>query len=328
MRGEHGYDEAMLDVVATPAALDLDLRLVRYFTVVAEHGNFGRAAAALHLAQPSLSRQIQRLESQLGVRLLDRTPHGSRLTEAGEAFLPQARELLRAAHHATATARAAAPAGAITVGYVEDIVITAAVRDLRLRHPDAEVNARHLDWTDAQAALLERRVDAVVARLPFPFPSDRIDMAVLYEEPLVLVVPLSHRLAGRASVTPADFSAEARVPCPLTGVAVPDWTRFWRLDPERGEAPVPLAPVGAGSFEDKLELVAGGQAVAMRPAGDRRFTLRGDLTTVPIEGADPCQVVLATRSGDDDRLVAAFAACARAHLTGWSPQAQAAGAAG
>lgn len=56
---------------------------MRYFTVVAEHLNFGRAAAELHLAQPSLSRQIQRLEHRLGVRLLDRTPQGSRLTEAG-----------------------------------------------------------------------------------------------------------------------------------------------------------------------------------------------------------------------------------------------------
>jgi DNA-binding transcriptional LysR family regulator len=69
---------------------DLERRLVRYFTAVAEHLNFGRAAAELHLAQPSLSRQIQRLEERLGVRLLDRTPQGSRLTEAGKAFLPKA----------------------------------------------------------------------------------------------------------------------------------------------------------------------------------------------------------------------------------------------
>lgn len=69
---------------------DLDLRLVRYFTVVAEHLNFARAAAELHVAQPSLSRQIQRLEDALGVRLLERTPQGSRLTAAGAAFLPRA----------------------------------------------------------------------------------------------------------------------------------------------------------------------------------------------------------------------------------------------
>jgi DNA-binding transcriptional LysR family regulator len=81
---------------------------VRYFTVLAEHEHFGRAAAALQLAQPSLSRQIQRLEMQLRVRLLDRTPQGSHLTAAGQVFLPQAQSLLRSADQAAGYARAAA----------------------------------------------------------------------------------------------------------------------------------------------------------------------------------------------------------------------------
>ncbi|CQD18237.1 LysR family transcriptional regulator [Mycolicibacterium conceptionense] len=85
---------------------DLDLRLVRYFTVLAEQLNFSRAATELRVAQPSLSRQIQRLEKRLGVRLLDRTPQGALLTEAGKAFLPQAQALLQAARQATLTARA------------------------------------------------------------------------------------------------------------------------------------------------------------------------------------------------------------------------------
>ncbi|TMV00484.1 LysR family transcriptional regulator [Streptomyces sp. DASNCL29] len=70
-----------------PPPVDLDLRLVHSFTVIAEHRHFGRAAEALHITQPSLSRQIHRLEQQLGARLLDRTPRGSRLTEAGQVFL-------------------------------------------------------------------------------------------------------------------------------------------------------------------------------------------------------------------------------------------------
>ncbi len=68
-----------------------DWRLVRYFTIVAEHRHFGRAAATLRVAQPSLSRQIRRLEQQLGARLLDRTAQGTRLTEAGEVFLSRAK---------------------------------------------------------------------------------------------------------------------------------------------------------------------------------------------------------------------------------------------
>src|SRR5215469_14891359 len=102
---------------APPPPPDLDLRLVRYFTVVAEQRHFGRAAAELRVAQPSLSRQICRLEQELGARLFDRTPQGTRLTEAGEVFLPRARALLRSAAQAAAATRAAAQPSRIIIGY-------------------------------------------------------------------------------------------------------------------------------------------------------------------------------------------------------------------
>src|SRR5579859_6507594 len=101
---------------------DLDLRLVRYFTAVAEHRHFGRAAAELRVAQPSLSRQIRGLERQLGARLFDRTPQGTRLTEAGEVFLPRARALLRSAARAAAQTRAAAQPSRITIGYTMGVI--------------------------------------------------------------------------------------------------------------------------------------------------------------------------------------------------------------
>src|SRR5919198_1861111 len=110
-----------------PDPVDLDLRLVHCFTVIAEHRHFGRAAEALHVTQPSLSRQIHRLEQQLGARLLDRTPRGSRLTEAGEVFLPQARALLRTAAEAVARTRAAAQPSRVTIGYTAGLIVTPAV---------------------------------------------------------------------------------------------------------------------------------------------------------------------------------------------------------
>src|SRR3984885_9939802 len=96
----------MHDRVGAP--VDFDLRVVRYFVAVAEHGHFGRAAAALHITQPSLSRQIRGLEGQLGTTLLQRTPQGSRLTDAGRAFLTHAQTMLTTATKAAAHTRAAA----------------------------------------------------------------------------------------------------------------------------------------------------------------------------------------------------------------------------
>ncbi|MFE1589119.1 LysR family transcriptional regulator [Streptomyces sp. NPDC058737] len=289
------------------SAPDLDLRLVRYFAVVAEHLNFARAAAALRVAQPSLSRQIQRLEDALGVRLLERTPRGSRLTAAGAAFLPQAQTLLHTAHQAVLSARAAAPPRTVTIGYVEDLVITPAVRDLRRLHPDAHIRTLHLDWDEARA-LPDGRVDALVLRTPLPIPGDGLDVTVLYDEPRALLVPAFHRLAREKSVTPDDFTDEPLVAC--AGMAAL-WTGFWRLDPRPDGSPAPLGPLLVDTFEDKLEAVADGRAIALVPADDRRCTLRDDLAVVPVEGVEPCQVVVATRLADANPLVAHFRDSAR-----------------
>jgi len=294
------------DVSAPPAA-DLDLRLVRYFTVVAEHRHFGRAAAELLVAQPSLSRQVRRLEQQLGARLLDRTPQGTRLTEAGEVFLPRARTLLRAAAQAAAATRAAAHPSRITVGYTPGLIITPAVGQLRRQHPDADVQTLHLDWNAARAALLEHRVDAVVTRLPLA--TDGLHVTVLYDEPRLLMVPVGHRLAGKESVTLDDIADE-----PIPRLPDPEWNAYWRIDPRPDGTAAPDGPLVA-ALEDKNELIAAGQAVAIIPGGLHGITLRPDLTTIPLHGVPPSHVILATRAADRNRLVAAFRRSARDCLT-------------
>lgn len=292
-----------------PTPVDLDLRLVQCFTVVAEHQHFGRAAEALHTTQPSLSRQIRRLEQQVGARLLDRTTHGTRLSEAGEAFLPQAKELLRAAVEAMARTRAAAKPSSITIGYARGLIITPAVRALREHNPDAEVHTRLLAWNDSRAALLEHRVDAVVTRLPLA--TDRLRITVLYDEPRVLVVPRDHRLAGKESVTLDDVADE---PMPRVRQTDPLLNAYWRLDPRPDGRPAPDGPL-VEALEDKHELIAAGQAVAIGPPLDHATGLHPGLTTIPLHGVAPGQVVLATRAGDRNRLVAAFRKHAEALLT-------------
>lgn len=289
------------------AGADLDLRLVRYFTVVAEHGHFGRAATALRIAQPSLSRQIRRLEQQLGARLLDRTPRGTTLTAAGTAFLPQARSLLRAAARAGAQARAAASPGRVVVGYTNGIIITPAARAMRAARPDADVRIRHVAFDEPHVALLDHQVDVLVARLPFPTRGLRV--TVLYEEPRAVLVSREHRLAGKETVTLDDIADE---PMPRLPGADPVWTAYWRLEPRPDGGSAPEGPT-IDALEDKFEAVAAGQAVAVAVAA--AAALRPDIVAVPLDGVEPSHVVLARRAEERNRLVTDFEKLAGQHLT-------------
>ncbi|MFR0355266.1 LysR family transcriptional regulator [Streptomyces sediminimaris] len=286
---------------------DLDLRLVRYFTAVASHLHYGRAAAELHIAQPSLSRQISQLEAQVGARLFDRTRQGTRLTEAGEAFLPHARTLVRSAQQATAAARAAARPTRITVGYTAGLIVTPVVRNLRYEHPDTDVRTLHLKWNEPREALLDRRVDAAITRMPLQ--AEGLDVTVLYDEPKMLLVPVGHRLAGKESVTLDDIEGE-----PIPRFPDPEWDAYWRVDPRPGGRPAPGGPP-VETIEDKLEHVAAGHAVAIIPAALHTGGTRSDLTAVPLRGVEPGHVVVATRAGDHSRLVTAFRALARDCMT-------------
>ncbi|MFE2443179.1 LysR family transcriptional regulator [Streptomyces sp. NPDC059426] len=286
--------------------MDVDLRLVRYFTVVAEYGNFGRAAIRLHLAQPSLSRQIQRLEAQLGVRLFDRSPQGTSLTDAGRAFLPGARTLLHEAEQAARTARAAVQPRTITVGCAEGLVITAWVQELRRRHPDDRIRTRHLDWRDTHA-LAEGRIEALVAYRPLPFPTDGFRVTKLHEESRVLLTSASHHLAHEKAVSLRALADEELVACASTPVV-------WSTPKPVGDRPAPPPPTIDDAYEDKLELIATGHCVAIFPAGDRRAAVREDIALVPVIDIDPCEVVLVTRADDPDPLLGSLEDAARTLL--------------
>jgi len=293
------------------APVDLELRVVRYFVAVAEHGHFGRAAAALHITQPSLSRQIRGLERRLGTTLLLRTPRGSELTDAGRAFLAHAEPMLAAAVRAAAHARAAAAPRRLTVGYTTNLVVAAAVRELRVRHPDVDVTVRHLPWNGAHPALTDRLVDVAVTRLPIP--RDGVEVTPLYREPRAVLVARRHRLAAKDAVELADLEGEV-----MPRVSDAMWDSWWRSGPRPDGWTAPDGPVLDDAAE-MFDFIAETGAVLIVPADSRIPDLNPELTTVPLLGVEPGDVALARRAGEPNALVDEFGSCAAEFVSPGTP---------
>ncbi len=143
----------------------MELRHLRYFVAVAEAGSFVKAARKLHLAQPALSRQVQSLERELGVPLLERLPHGTRLTSAGRAFFVDAKRLLAGVERAALRVRnpAAIDSASVMIGYGELLAhwrtISNVLHDFRVAHPEAHLDATSMTWRDITDSLRTERID-------------------------------------------------------------------------------------------------------------------------------------------------------------------------
>ncbi len=176
----------------------MDLRLLRYFVAVAEERHFGRAAASLHITQPSLSRAVRQLENDVGAVLLDRSPAGVALTPAGTALYDEARTLLDQLEHARARVAAAAGDATLTVGTLADTVEQTGTRlstAFRRRHPGVGVHIRESDFTDPTTGQRAGLVDVALTRAPFDLTG--IDTHVLRSDPVGAVLRTDDPLAGR-----------------------------------------------------------------------------------------------------------------------------------
>jgi DNA-binding transcriptional LysR family regulator len=191
----------------------MELRHLRYFVAVAEERSFIGAAGRLHVAQPSLSKQIRDLENELGAVLFERGPRGVRLTGAGRAFLVEARHTLDVAAHAVASARGAALGrdSALRFAHGELSSYGTDLENLLARfrdtNPDAHVEITSNHDGEIFHALRERRVDVgsiFVAEWPVPgFAAHRlIDASVTG-----VLLPSSHPLAAQPRIQLAQLRA-------------------------------------------------------------------------------------------------------------------------
>lgn len=152
----------------------MELRHLRYLVAVAEEQSFLRAAERLRVAQSALSRQIQDLEREVGIKLFDRAPRGVRMTPGGEAFVREARSILanadravRSARHAQADAGMLLRLGHEALGAQAPTVLQ-LIADFRQAYPESEVEIHHLDEVEQRSALADGAIDIVATYIAEP----------------------------------------------------------------------------------------------------------------------------------------------------------------
>jgi DNA-binding transcriptional LysR family regulator len=281
---------------------DVDLRKLRYFVAVAEHLHFGRAAEALHIAQPVLSRQIRALEDELKVQLFARDKRATELTTAGRQLLADAGPLLASADALRRrVARAARGPDSFTIGFMPGLIVTDAVCALAARHPQLTVDVLRTNWDDQTEVLHDGRVDVSYVRLPVD--QSGLQVKALLTEPRVAVLPAGHRLAGKGTITIADLADEHLLQHPD---AVPEWRDIATEMRAQGRRAAPAFR----TVEEKLEHVAAGQGIVLLPLSTAAFYTRPGIAYSHVSDVGPSQVCLAWDATRRSKLLQDFAAIA------------------
>ena len=240
---------------------ELDLRVLRHFVAVAEELHFTRAAARLYVAQQALSRDIGRLERQVGVRLFTRTTRRVALTTEGERLLVRARELLTL-HDQTLEELNAHGRPLLVDLLAEGHTPTRVLRAARQHVPHTELIARfHGGLSAALHQLLAGGLDVAFGRsegLGQPFPNQQLTRRVVRLEPLALLLPAEHPLATLDAV-PLAALRDTQVDVSAGNEQAPEWVDLgMRLLAAFGAEPSPPHPHAEGLEETVWHLHAEG----------------------------------------------------------------------
>jgi DNA-binding transcriptional LysR family regulator len=289
----------------------VELRHLRYFVAVAEELHFGRAALRLRMAQPPLSQQIRKLETEIGVTLFQRTRRHVELTEAGRTLLGEARAILLHAERAAQAAQQSqrGPVARLAVAFVPwaDLsILPAIIRAFGDRHPDVHLQVLELSAPDQILALREDRFQVGFLRPPV---HDRnLAFERLVGERLVVAFPAGHRLGVWTCVPMSLLANEPYIL--LTRQRAPVFhdlvTRYCRDSGftlrARHEADHP---------QNVLSLVAAGLGISLVPESAVSVPRPG-LHHRPLDpGGPPVELALAWRRGQQAPVLRTFLGIAR-----------------
>jgi LysR family transcriptional regulator, hca operon transcriptional activator len=264
----------------------MELRHLRYFVAVADAGNLTVAARRmLHTSQPSLSRQIRDLEDEVGTPLLTRRARGIELTPAGRAFLDHARSLLSQVETAgEAARRAARPAKpCFTMGFLtghELIWMPEALRILRDELPNIDVMISSQYSPLLAEGLSKGKIDAAFLRREQGVPD--LAFRLVVKEPLVVILPSDHRLAGLKAISPGDLAGETFVTvsntAPVLRVVIDNYLK---------RSGIKITPAHeVDHLAMGMSLIASTRGVGLLPAYAQNF-LPSSVTSRPLKGDVP-----------------------------------------
>jgi DNA-binding transcriptional LysR family regulator len=282
------------------AYLVLSTRQLRYFVEIAECGSFSAAAERLFIAQSALSRQIKDMETRLQTPLFERTARQPRLTAAGQAFLPRARNLLNELNKASAMATEVGNGqlGTLRLSHSSTVPISgrvlAGIGAYLERQPGVSLDIGKLSSEAQLEELAEGRLDIGLLRLPVLRQRDGIQLLPLFTEPLLLAVPADHRLARATRVELVQLKDEAFISIP---------------HPQRGglsylcaelcmrQGFFPKAARVMSRKTTQLQLIQGGFGIALLPQSMQDLAPPG-VSFLPLAGAD-CQSTVALACRQD-----------------------------
>ena len=282
-----------------PGRYRLELRQLRYFVAVARERNFTRAAAALRIAQPPLSRQIQQLEDELGITLIERGSRPVRLTDGGRLLYEQAAHVLERVEETKAIARRLQEASRLrlSLGFVPSTLyghLPEVIRRYRTARPGVELTLLELTTLEQIAALKEGRIDVGFGRIPFDDPM--VERRLLRNERLIAALPSGHPLLARAGrLRLDDLAAEPLVVYP--NAPRPSYAdQVLTLYRERGLKPAAVHEVR--EVQTALGLVAAEAGICLVPASVERLG-RDDVAYRPLnEGNAVSPIIMSYRKGD------------------------------
>ena len=244
----------------------MEIHQLRYFSKVADLESFTRAAEACHVAQPSLSQQVIKLEAELGVPLFERRSRRVALTDAGRRLRPVAEQILRLVDAAREQVVGDPEAGRVVVASPPTVVpyfLPGVLGAFAVGYPRAQVDLVE----DVTSSIVRKLHDCEVDLAVLPLPVDDADFQVepLFDEELFLLLPSGHRLARRARITGDDIRDEPFVLLNETHCLTGNALGFCQQKQFK-----PIITSRVNQLATIQELVGLGQGISLIPAMARR----------------------------------------------------------